>query len=115
MLLKSLRWPTLLILVPALLLAEVMTWGFVIMSDREHLGNKWRAYQWIAEHWSTVLRKREATQPFRRIDDRGLLHTTTAQLELEQVQQGWIVRLAQAVFNFYFRLWRRLILTLTHG
>ena len=40
MLLKCFRWPTLLILFPALLLAEFVTWGFVIKSDREHLGNK---------------------------------------------------------------------------
>ena len=44
MLLKGAHWATLLVLLPALLLAEVVTWGFVLAQDRRRLANKARAY-----------------------------------------------------------------------
>src|SRR3989442_331303 len=53
MLLKILRWPTLLILLPALLLAEVITWAFVLYNDRSSFRNKLRAYRWIMAKCST--------------------------------------------------------------
>jgi len=112
MLLKCLSWPTLFILLPALLLAEGVTWGFVIWSDREHLGNKWRAYQWAAGHWSTIQSKRRAVQALRCVPDRALLLGTDYRLDFDQVSQGVMTSAAHVVFNPLFFLLRQLALAL---
>jgi GT2 family glycosyltransferase len=112
MLLKSLRWPTLLILSPALLLAEVVTWGFVMRSDREHLGNKWRAYEWIVKHWHIIQSRRRAVQALRRAPDRALLRRTGYRLDFEQAGQGLITSLAHLVFDPLFLLLRQLAFAL---
>src|SRR5262249_17236260 len=45
MLLKTLRWPTLVVLLPAFVCAEVIAWVFVALNDRSNAGNKLRAYR----------------------------------------------------------------------
>jgi len=110
MLLKNLRWPTLLVLLPALALAEVVTWGFVLWGDRANWKNKFRAYYWIITHWSPVMQKRRATQALRKVGDRDLLRHTDFRLDFGQVGQGRLPRLAQMVFDPLFFLLRGLAL-----
>lgn len=111
MLLKSFKWGTLIFLLPTLLLAEVITWGFVIWGDRARLGNKIRAYGWIARHWSSVWQKRRATQRLRRIDDRELVQAMVSRLDFEQVEHP-MVRLAHLIFDLPFGVLKRITLAL---
>ena len=112
MLLKNLRWPTLAVLLPALLLAEAVTWGFVLWGDRANLGNKLRAYGWIAAHRDSILQKRKTTQALRRIRDRELLRHIGYRLDFDQAGQGVTAALAHFVFDPLFFLLRQLALAL---
>lgn len=108
MLVKCLRWPTMLVLLPAQLLAELMTWTFVLYNDRANSMNKLRAYAWIIRNWPAILRKRRATQALRRVPDRELLRHTTSALEFELASKGIVVTLAQVLFNPLFFILRGL-------
>jgi len=110
MLLKSLQWRTLLVLAPALLLAEVVTWGFALLRDRQRLSNKLRAYGWLVKHWGQVMAKRRETQALRRARDRDLLQTSAYRLGYEQTGEGLVVQLAHAVFDPLFFIFQRLAL-----
>jgi len=112
MLVKNLRWPTLFVLLPAQLLAEVMTWGFVLYNDRANFMNKLRAYAWIISNWPAILRKRKATQALRRVPDRELLRHTTFKLEFELASKGIVGTLAQLLFNPLFFILRCLAMIL---
>lgn len=112
MLLKNLRWPTLAVLLPALLLAEAVTWGFVLWGDRANWGNKLRAYEWIVAHRDSILQKRKTTQALRRIRDRELLRYTGHRLDFAQAGQGATAALAHFVFDPLFFLLRQLALAL---
>lgn len=112
MLLKCLRWPTLFILLPALLLAEVLTWGFSLWSDRANLGNKLSAYGWVIRHWLQILRKRRAVQALRRSSDRALLVASGSSLDFSQAGRGLVPRAARLVFNPAFFVLRTLVLIL---
>ncbi|MBN1889980.1 MAG: glycosyltransferase family 2 protein [Thermoflexales bacterium] len=109
---KSLRWRTLLVLLPALLLAELVTWGFVLLRQPARAANKWQAYAWLARHWDQVLEARRRTQALRRVRDRALLSACACRLAYEQVGVGFASRLARAVFDPLFCAWRRLALAL---
>ena len=111
MLLKVLRWRTLAALLPALFLAEALTWGFVLLRERHRLGNKLRAYAWIMQHWSRVMEQRRQTQALRRVGDRDLIVTCTHRLSYEQTGEGNIQRLAHVVFDPLFLVSHRLALT----
>lgn len=109
-LLKSLNWPTLIALLPALLLAELVTWGFVLLRERKRLANKLRAYAWIVAHWSQVMRSRRQVQAVRRVRDRDLIAQCTYRLAYEQLVGGSIGRVARMVFNPLFFAFHKLAL-----
>jgi len=112
MLLKSLRWRTLLLLVPAYLAAEVITWGFVLLSDRDNIGNKVKAYRWIVDNWSRVIEKRRATQALRAITDRELLRSTGFAVDFRQAAVRPVADLASLIFNSLFFVLRGFALAL---
>jgi len=112
MLLKALRWRSLFVLSPALLLAEIVTWGFVLSRERRHVGNKVRAYGWLVRNWSPVMEKRRQTQVSRRQEDRSLIERTGYRLMYEQTGLGPVARLAQLVFDPTFRVLRGMALGL---
>ena len=106
MLLKTLKWRTLLTLLPAYLLAEVVTWGFVITSDRAHWRNKFRTYHWTMANWRTILNKRKETQQLRKVTDRELLKDVGSRLNYGQVATRPVVILADWIFTPMFVLLR---------
>jgi GT2 family glycosyltransferase len=107
MLLKNLRWRTLLVLLPALLLGEVVTWGFVLLRERRHLANKLQAYAWIVKHWAQVMENRQRTQALRKVRDRDLITCCTHRLDFEQTGDGVVACWAHLVFDpLFFTLYR---------
>jgi GT2 family glycosyltransferase len=107
MLLKNLRWSTLVLLAPSLLLAEVVTWGYVLSRQRDQWPDKLRAYAWIVRHWGQVLAKRRKTQALRARHDAELLTQHTHHLEYEQTGEGPAAHLAHSFFDPLFFALRR--------
>lgn len=111
-LLKSLNWRTLLALLPALLLAEIITWGFVLVRERRNLANKLRAYLWIATHWPQIRRSRQQVQALKQISDRELIARCAYRLAYEQTGGGPIAQAAHLVFDPVFYWLQRVALIL---
>lgn len=112
MLLKTLRWKTLAILAPTLLLAEFVAWGFVLLRDRHHMGNKIRAYRWIIHHWRLVMSNRRRCCSLRHVADRELLRLTQHSLAFRQVEVTPITRIAANLFDRLFFLLHKMNLAI---
>ena len=106
MLLKNFRWATLVALVPALLMAEAITWGFVLLYDRRNIWNKLKAYQWTVRNWGAIMNKRRTTQSSRKTGDHELLRRTSFRLDLGLARQGLTARIAQSLLDPVFFLLR---------
>ena len=113
MLLKGLRWRTLIALSPALLLAEAVTWGFVLLRERRQVANKVLAYAWLLRHWDGVLARRRRTQALRRVRDRDLLVTCSGRLAYEHTGDGLAASLAHALLDPLFGALHRVALAVT--
>lgn len=109
-LLKTYRWPTLLAMLPAYALAEVVTWGFVLTRERGRAGNKVRVYGWTLRNWRKIMASRRHTQSLRRVPDRALLERCTYSLAYEQTGAGPAARVSHVVFDPLFRIFQRLAL-----
>ena len=109
MLLKLYRWPTLVMLVPALLLTEFAVWGYAVLGGPRQLWAKARAHAWVVGHIGTIRRARRRTQSARRVTDRSILQMCIAELPVDELPQR-PARLAMAVTAPLFRAWYRLIL-----
>ena len=113
MLLKCFQWSTLILLIPVLLLAEVVTWGYILWRDRKNIKNKWLAYDWIRVNWVQIMQKRKKTQGIRNgVTDKDLLGLTTTRIDFSQTGTGWIVKLAVAIFDPLFLICRQVSLLL---
>jgi GT2 family glycosyltransferase len=108
MLLKNLRWPTLIILLPALLLSELITWGFVLLKDRKHWDNKVRAYFKIVRTWGEIMQRRRAIQSLRCVRDRELVLPLASQIPFEQTGEGIITWSAHIVFDSLFLILKKI-------
>ena len=110
MLLKTLRWPTLLSLLPALLLTEGVTWGYVLLYQPRRWAEKLRAYLWVIRHWRELMTRRRAVQAIRRIRDRDLLAVCIHRLDYEQTGAGWVAHWAHRLLDPIFWILHRLVL-----
>jgi GT2 family glycosyltransferase len=112
MLLKNFRWLTIAVLLPALVLAEAITWGFILCFERAHAEKKWKAYAETAGRWGEIMRKRRVVQALRSRPDRDLLKCMGWKLDFSQVAQGPIPRAAAIVVNPLFLFLRWIVLLL---
>ncbi len=112
LLLKHLRWRTLLLLLPALLLAEGLVWGFVLLREAHRWPNKARAYLWLVRHWRSITAARRHTARIRRVADADLLAQHPCRLDLRQISDTLPMRVAERLINACFCLWQRLTLHL---
>ena len=112
MLLKTLRWPTLLLLLPTLLLAEVVTWGFAIRQRGAGCAEKLQAYNWVLANWRLILSKRRRVQGLRHVADRTLLSNAGFCLAYGEAAPGTLARLAGLTFDPLFSVLRTLTLAL---
>ncbi len=102
MLLKVLQWRTLLALLPALILAEFVTWGFVLLHEPGRAANKLDAYAWVVKHWQETSQLRRKTQTLRKVSDGELLAICTHKLGYEQAGLRWASWAAHIIFDPLF-------------
>lgn len=69
LLLKHWRWPTLLLLGPGILLAEIASWGESIQQGWPAIRARWRAYWWLLTNLREVLEMRQNNQSQRQVPD----------------------------------------------
>lgn len=112
MLLKSFKWRTLFLMLPVHLLAEFITWSFVLLSDRANIKNKLNAYRWIIDNWSLIMQKRRETQTLRVLSDREMLKQQGYKLDFGQAAGGAVAGIAGFIFNPLFFTLRSIILAL---
>jgi len=112
LLLKNLRWRTLLLLLPSLLLAEAVTWGFLLRYYPRRWREKVRAYLWVMGNWRTIRARRRAVQALRRARDRDLLALCVPHLAYEQTGRAAAARWAHRWLDPLFRLLYRMTLAL---
>ena len=112
MLLKVFRWPTLVVLSPALLGAELISWGFVLMADRNNIGNKIRAYGWVCSNRRSILKQRRNVQSLRQVRDRRILQKMAVVLDFGQAARGPVGAFAHLVFDPFFFVMKLIVLAI---
>jgi GT2 family glycosyltransferase len=110
MLLKLYRWPTLIMLLPALLLAEVVSWGYAVMNGGAYIRARLGAYRHIVKNWSSIMAARRHVQHCRKVQDREIIKTCVYRLGYAQAGEGLAVKVGQWVFDPLFWLFHRLMI-----
>jgi GT2 family glycosyltransferase len=93
----NLRWPTLLVLLPALAFSELVVWTYVIAGGPKLIAAKLRSLRWLLTHVGELRRRHRAVQRLRRTPDRELLRSFTSRLTLTQTVPPAIARPTEAL------------------
>lgn len=99
MLLKNLRRSTYLHMLPALALAELVTWGFLLLNGPRYWGVKPRVYSWLWRNRGTLRPAQRETQQHGRGPDDELMTRMTHRLEFGQLASRQVARLAAGLFH----------------
>lgn len=103
MLLKLYRTSTLIFMLPALALTEIITWAYAIKNGKGHIKAKRQAYAWLISHRTDVMSKRAEMQVSRQESDLTLLNIVSWRLDTFQLAGTLIGRAAEALVNPVFR------------
>lgn len=115
LLLKNFKSSTLLAMLPALILAEIVSWSFSLAFDRKNIVNKWLAYKWIIDKRKTIKKMRQEMAGLRRKPDKTVLTRCTHKIPFEQVMESPFHAIAHCCLDPIFFLTKRLCLLLITG
>ena len=104
LLLNSYSWATMLLISPALLLAELLEWAHAAQIGRRGLKAKWMATAWLAAHLGELTRSRQQFQKERQVQDLALLESCTEKLTPLEFTGGKKGELLVAVCNRFFQV-----------
>ena len=94
MLLKNLSRATYVRMLPGLLLAELVTWGFLLSKGPRYWGVKLRVYRWLWAQRGAIRAARRQVQARRHRADAEVVGQLTHRLAFEQFGGRWIARAA---------------------
>jgi GT2 family glycosyltransferase len=115
LLLKNWKFLTLFLLLPSLILAEMIDWGYMVMVGWNGIQAKLRAIAWLVGNIPTVANARSNVQSSRREPDWVLLTTCGYQLKPQLYTGGWIGRCAVSLSNLWFRIHYRILRFITRS
>lgn len=93
--LKVFSRPTLLRLLPALLLTELLTWAYSLRGWA-YVKTRFQTYRWLWANRSVIRQQRRHIQAERRVSDAMLLADALVSLPFGQVTRGWAARTLDA-------------------
>ncbi len=108
MILKVFSARTILLMLPALLLTECITWAFALWKGPAYIAEKVRAYAWLIAHAPTVIAAHNVVQRRRTLGDSAILQALTRKLDFSQLLPPGAARLAGVAANPLFilvRMW----------
>jgi GT2 family glycosyltransferase len=111
-LLKALRLRTLLLLAPALVLLDVMTFTYLATRGRRFVSAKLRSYGWLLSNAMRIRLARSRAQSVRTMTDREVLGVLTAQIPYGQLASPAVAAAAALVVDPWFRLYHRCVASL---
>ncbi len=107
MTIKNYSLHTLILLFPAMILSEVVSWGFCFLAGTKHMKVKIQSYIWLLRHMGSMLQRRRLVQRTRKACDRDVLRYASLKLAFGQTGTGLATRLGMKlidpVFAFIYR------------
>lgn len=102
LLLKTYRLSTILFCLPALLMTEIITWGYAIKNGPAGIKARFGVWRWILANFSQVKQKRQRVQLARRLGDGVLLSVLVWRLDISQLAGPKLARIANYTINPFY-------------
>ncbi len=113
--LKNWKSVTMFLMLPSLVLAEIIDWGYMLLVGWGGIRAKVGAWRWLVRNFPAVMRARGMAQSSRREPDWTLLESCTYRLSARTHTGGGIGRMTVAFCNLLFSLHYKVILLITRN
>jgi len=108
LLLKCYSMKLLIILLPAFILTEIVTWTHAAINGYKFAYSKLRAYGWILFNVGKILEKRQDVKALKKISDRKFLQLIEPEIPFEQIiESRMICTISDVVINSFYRAYFR--------
>jgi len=104
-LLTTLLVPTIILLLPTLILSEIIAWGFAVLQGPKHAWGKLQSHIWLIKNWRRVYQARRKVQRLRRISDRVLLSRFSWKIIFYKTTKSWLEKPLAIAFNPMTFVW----------
>lgn len=103
---KNFSCRTLVVLIPALLLTEILTWGYAIIKGPKFMKVKIQTYLWSFKNYREVLIKRKENLRLRKIKDSELFTRLSPGILFDQLIPNSVSKVCiEKVINFIFQVY----------
>jgi GT2 family glycosyltransferase len=109
-LIKTFNVRTLLVLAPALLTLDLLTFAYLASRGPSFVAAKASSYAWLFRHAAPIISGRRRAQRTRRVTDRQMLGGLVGSIPYEQLGPRWIAGVASFCIDPWFRVYRNLSL-----
>jgi len=113
LLIKHWKWPTLLFLLPAVLLTELIEWAYMLRLGSGYVVGKLRACAWLLGHPRQILQARQSVQAGRQVSDALLLTKCVFGISPKALSFGAIGQDLIRFTNLLFSINYQIVLKLT--
>jgi GT2 family glycosyltransferase len=105
---KLFKWRTLLVLMPALAVTELLVLSYAATRGPSIFLAKLKAYVWAGKRMRDIASARRQAQRLRRVSDRRLLNSFTEDLDLSELRHP-AAHWAEALTNPFYRTWAKVV------
>jgi GT2 family glycosyltransferase len=110
LLLKCYSMKLLVMMLPALVVTEMVTWTHATMSGRKFVYSKLMAYRWVLRNAGKIIEKRSDVKASKKIPDSEFLELIEPEIPFAQVMGSRIAcTIADAVINSFYKAHFRLL------
>ena len=103
LLLKNYSTRTIVVLLPALLLTELMIIGYTLIWGRSYMSSKLKVLRWLYRNRELIRDKRAQVQKLRRVDDIKVLAALGKTMPANQLSANSYIQKGVEAFNFLFK------------
>ena len=104
LLIKNLAASTFVAMLPLLLFAEVIVWGYLVLKGPQYMWHKVRSYGWLVRHWRQIMESREQAQALRQVSDRDVLSSFSPRLLFAETAPAPVASLLEKLTGPIFDL-----------
>lgn len=107
LLMKHYNVKTLIFISPALILSEVLAWGYALKNGSSYMKAKVRAHAWTVKNLRNILEKRRSIQRLRKASDRELLNQLTHEIPISALMNTNVDSFSRNLvkeFNILFQI-----------
>lgn len=102
LMLSTFKRVTLILLIPAMILMEIITWGFILINFPRLYREKIDAYLWINKNRDVILKNKKENQRTRTINDRDLIKKMGVSLDFTKYSNILVAIISHLVFTPLF-------------